>query len=102
MNLKKTISNLRRQLYNVRPPFFFLNVGDYKCIHGRHLSRDRTLQQFREVLPGGHGYRYVIHDRDSIFSQQLDRSVKENWREIGGWFGFARKFLGNAAEDAVP
>jgi putative transposase len=42
-----------------------------------HPTAEWTLQQFRELLPGGHGYRYVIHDRDSIFSQQLDRSVKE-------------------------
>ncbi len=34
-----------------------------------------TLQQFREAVPGDHPYRYVIHDRDSIFSKRLDRDV---------------------------
>jgi transposase InsO family protein len=35
------------------------------------------LQQFREVLPGGHSYRFLIHDRDSIFSKELDQGVTE-------------------------
>jgi putative transposase len=34
-----------------------------------------TLQQLREAIPANHPYRFLIHDRDSIFSQQLDRSV---------------------------
>ena len=34
-----------------------------------------TLQQFRETLPGDHAYRFVLHDRDSIFSQELDKAV---------------------------
>ena|SRR5215831_1199382 len=28
-----------------------------------------TLQQFRGALPGDHGYRFMIHDRDAIFSK---------------------------------
>jgi len=33
------------------------------------------LQQFREALQDDHTYRFVIHDRDSIFSQELDKGV---------------------------
>ena len=33
-------------------------------------------QQFREALPGDHAYRFVIHDRDTIFSQRLDQEVR--------------------------
>ena len=33
-------------------------------------------KQFREALPEEHPYRFVIHDRDSIISQDLDRGVK--------------------------
>ena len=33
------------------------------------------MQQFREALPGDHPYRFVIHDRDSIFSRELDNGV---------------------------
>jgi hypothetical protein len=60
--------------------FVILEIATRRMIHKNvtaHPTAEWTLQQFREVLPGGHGYRYVIHDRDSIFSQQLDRSVKE-------------------------
>ena len=40
-----------------------------------HPTAEWTLQQFREGLPGDHPYRFVIHDRDSIFSKELDQSV---------------------------
>jgi transposase InsO family protein len=41
-----------------------------------HPTADWTVQQFREALPGGHSYEYLIHDLDSIFSRELDRVVK--------------------------
>src|SRR5881296_1033354 len=40
-----------------------------------HPTASWTLQQLREAIPADHGYRFLIHDRDSIFSQALDRSV---------------------------
>jgi putative transposase len=40
-----------------------------------HPTAQWTLQQLREALPCDHTYRFLIHDRDSIFSQQLDRSI---------------------------
>ena len=33
------------------------------------------MQQFREAIPSDHEYRFLIHDRDSIFSADLDRQV---------------------------
>ena len=35
-----------------------------------------TLQQLREALPADHGYRFLLHDRDSIFTAQLDQSIR--------------------------
>jgi putative transposase len=35
-----------------------------------------TLQQLREAIPSDHGYSFLIHDRDGIFSPQLDQSIK--------------------------
>src|SRR5919197_5686500 len=35
-----------------------------------------TLQQLREAIPADHGYRFLLHDRDSIFSQPLDQSIR--------------------------
>lgn len=35
-----------------------------------------TLQQLREAISPDTDYRFLIHDRDSIFSADLDRSVR--------------------------
>jgi putative transposase len=40
-----------------------------------HPTAEWTLQQFREALPGAHLYRFVLHDRDKIYSGELDRQV---------------------------
>lgn len=34
-----------------------------------------TLQQLREAIPTDHGYRFLIHDRDGIFSPRLGQSI---------------------------
>src|SRR5262249_26281196 len=41
-----------------------------------HPTAGWTLQQFRECVTGDEGYRFVIHDRDSIYSRELDASLK--------------------------
>ncbi len=41
----------------------------------RHPTAHWTLQQLREAIPSDHAYQYLIHDRDSIFSAELDTSV---------------------------
>jgi transposase InsO family protein len=41
-----------------------------------HPTASWTLQQLREALPADHGYRFMLHDRDSSFSAQLDRSIQ--------------------------
>jgi putative transposase len=35
-----------------------------------------ALQQLRDAIPSDHSYRFFIHDRDSIFSPQLDQQVR--------------------------
>ena len=35
-----------------------------------------TMQQLREAIPADHPYRFLIHDRDSIFSSRLDESIR--------------------------
>jgi len=39
-------------------------------------TADWTLQQLREVVGSGGGYRYLIHDRDRIFAKHLDDSIR--------------------------
>jgi putative transposase len=46
------------------------------CNVTAHPTAQWTLQQLREAMPSDHGYRFLIHDRDCIFSQQLDQRVQ--------------------------
>ena len=41
-----------------------------------HPSAQWTLQQLREVIGYESTYRYLIHDRDSIFARHLDESIQ--------------------------
>jgi transposase InsO family protein len=41
-----------------------------------HPTATWTLQQLREAIPSDHHYRFLIHDRDSIFSRELDQRVQ--------------------------
>jgi putative transposase len=41
-----------------------------------HPTAEWTLQQLREAIPSDHCYRFLIHDWDSIFSQQLDQNMR--------------------------
>jgi len=58
--------------------FVAMEVGSRRIVHFNvtpHPSAEWTLQQFREAIPGDHSYRFVIHDRDSIFSADVDQSL---------------------------
>jgi transposase InsO family protein len=41
----------------------------------RYPTAEWTLRQLREGIPADHAYRFVIHDRDGIYSEELDRSI---------------------------
>ena len=60
--------------------FVILELGTRRILNQNvtaHPTAEWTLQQLREALPGGHPYRFVIHDRDSIFSKALDQGVTD-------------------------
>ena len=40
-----------------------------------HPTAAWTLQQLREAIPSDHTYRFIVHDRDAIFSTGLDASL---------------------------
>jgi putative transposase len=40
-----------------------------------HPAAAWTLQQLRETVPSDHGYRFIIHDHDAIFSAELNTSL---------------------------
>jgi transposase InsO family protein len=55
-----------------------MELGRRQILHcgiSDHATAEWTLQQFRETLLGGHPHRFLMHDRDSIFSQKLDQEV---------------------------
>jgi putative transposase len=59
--------------------FVMMEVGSRKIIHcnvTEHPTAEWTAQQFREALPGDHKYKYLIHDRDSIYAKQVDGVAK--------------------------
>jgi transposase InsO family protein len=41
-----------------------------------HPTAKWTLQQLREAIPSDHAYRFLIHDRDRIFSDALDQRIR--------------------------
>src|SRR5215467_9350092 len=58
--------------------FVVIEIGSRRILHqkvGAHPTAQWTLQQFREALPGDHPYRFLIHDRDSIFAKNVDQSL---------------------------
>jgi len=58
--------------------FIVMEIGSRQILHQNamaHPTAEWTLQQFREALPGDHPYRFVIHDRDRIFSADVDKSL---------------------------
>ena len=58
--------------------FVLMEVESRRILHHNvtaHPTAEWTLQQLRETLPGDHPYRFVLHDRDSIFSQELAKAV---------------------------
>jgi putative transposase len=65
--------------------FIVMEVGTRRLLHynvTRHPTANWTLQQFRECVTGDEGYRFVIHDRDSIYSNELDASLKTLGRAV--------------------
>ncbi len=59
-----------------------LELGSRRILHCNataHPTADWTLQQFREGLSGEKPYRFLIHDRDSIFSEELDQELTQSF-----------------------
>jgi putative transposase len=60
--------------------FVAMEVGSRRILHCNvtdHPTAEWTTQQFREVLADCHPYKFVVHDRDSIFSSLLDRTLED-------------------------
>ena len=58
--------------------FVVLEVGTRRIRHWNvtaHPTADWTAQQFRMIVPGDQPHRFVIHDRDTIYSAGVDRTL---------------------------
>jgi hypothetical protein len=60
--------------------FVIMELGTRRVLH-QNVTAEWTLQQFREALPGDHPYRFVIHDRDSIFFKAVGQGRDGPGRE---------------------
>jgi transposase InsO family protein len=56
-----------------------MEIGTRKILHCNvtaHPTAEWTAQQFREAILSDHSYRFLIHDRDSIFSADVDQTIE--------------------------
>jgi hypothetical protein len=56
-----------------------MEVGTRRIVHCNATANPTaawTLQQLREAIPSDHSYRFLIRDRDSIFSAEVDQQLK--------------------------
>jgi putative transposase len=89
------VEYVRPKPCSVRARVRFLRDGDSRvqralCLRGpgsghatnpalercRHPTGERTAQQFRIVVSGERSHRFVLHDNDSIFSENVDRTIE--------------------------
>jgi putative transposase len=59
--------------------FVIMEHATRRILHANataHPTAQWALQQLREAIPADHAYRFLIHDRDAIFSRELDRRVR--------------------------
>lgn len=59
--------------------FVAMEIGSRRILHcnvTEHPTAEWTTQQFREFMAFDHPYRFLIHDRDAIFSRRLDSELR--------------------------
>src|SRR5215469_6696397 len=56
-----------------------MEIGSRRILHCNvtaHPTAAWTLQQFREAVDSDHSHRFLIHDRDSTFSTEVDAELQ--------------------------
>ena len=59
--------------------FIAMEIGSRRILHcnvTEHPTAEWAIRQFREFLAFDHPYRFVVHDRDGIFSPRLDQELQ--------------------------
>jgi putative transposase len=65
--------------------FIVMEIGTRRILHlnvTTHPNAEWTMQQFRECLTGEERYQFVIHDRDAIYSKEVDLLLKTTGLQI--------------------
>ena|SRR5438105_3340831 len=65
--------------FRVIDVFVVLEIGTRRILHWNMTEHPRagwTAQQFRMIVPGDQGHRFVIHDRDTIYSEGVDQTLE--------------------------
>jgi len=65
--------------------FVVLEVGTRRIVHWNvtaHPTGDWTGHQFRMIVSDDEGYRFVIRDRDTIYSDGVDRTLEAMGLEV--------------------
>ena len=65
--------------------FVVLEVGTRRIVHWNvtaHPTAEWTGQQFRMIVSVDEGHRFVIHDRDAIYSDGVDRTLEAMGLEV--------------------
>ena len=58
--------------------FIVMDIGTRQIVHWNvtsHPTAAWTTQQFRMIVPGDQPHRFVLHDRDSIYAEGVDRTL---------------------------
>jgi hypothetical protein len=67
LNYREADSRMYRRTYDLPPTVFvIMELSTRRNLHRNvtaHPTAEWTAQQFRQALPGGHAYQFVIHDR---------------------------------------
>jgi transposase InsO family protein len=56
-----------------------MELGSRRILHATataHPTSAWVAQQLRHAIPEDHGYRFLLHDRDAVFSADADRTAK--------------------------
>jgi putative transposase len=59
--------------------FLLVDIGTRRILHWNateHPTAEWTVQQFRSVLTGDEPYRFIVHDRDAVFSPAVDATLQ--------------------------
>src|SRR5262249_35988572 len=65
--------------------FVVLEIGTRRILHWNvtaHPTADWTAQQFRMIVLGDQAHRFVIHDRDTIYSEGVDCTFEAMGLEV--------------------